>query len=123
MNHFNLLPSVNWNISHMLVVSEDGTVCAYGSRGDIVIIKNVHKENLNDYETKFIPRAHKNHRVMGLSFVKVELDGELVESLVSCGDDGRIKIWNIDNESMTHKCLLKKVTYFRTPFITCDQIY
>lgn len=95
----------------MLVVSEDGTICAYGSRGDIIIVKNIHKDNLKEYETTFIPKAHKNHRVMGLSFVKVELEDEIVESLVSCGDDGRIKIWNIETGTTTHKCLFKKVNY------------
>lgn len=109
MNHFTLLPSVNWNISHMLAINKDGSLCAYGSRGDIVIIKNADKDNLNEFESRFIPRAHKNQRIMGLSFLDVEVDGQLVESLVSCGDDGRIKIWNIESESMTHKCLIKEV--------------
>lgn len=109
MNRFTLLPSVNWNVSHMLTVNEAGTICAYGSRGDIVIIKNVNKDNVTEYESKFIARAHKNHRVTGLIFVKLHFEEQVTELLASCGDDGRIKIWNPETGENTHKCLLKKV--------------
>lgn len=109
MSRFTLLPSVNWNVSHMLMINEAGTVCAYGSRGDIVIIRNVHQGDISELKYKFIPRAHKNNRVTGLVFVKQEIEGHVVESLASCGDDGHIKVWDYESGINTHKFNAKKV--------------
>lgn len=107
MDNFTLLPSANWNMSHMLVVNETGNICAYGSRGDILIIRNADKDNFSELDGKIISSALKNARVMGLAFVKCEIDGQMKELLASCGDDGRIKIWDYEQGIATHKAILK----------------
>lgn len=107
MDNFTLLPSANWNMSHMLVVNETGNICAYGSRGDILIIKNADKDNFGELDSKIISSALKNARVMGLAFVKCEIEGQMKELLASCGDDGRIKIWDYEQGIATHKAILK----------------
>lgn len=109
MNKFDLLPSVNWNISHLLVINETGDTCAYGSRCDIIVLKNANCNSFKELENKIISRAHKNARVMGLSFVKYKIEDQLTELLASCGDDGRIKIWNYNYGHTTHETVLKMV--------------
>lgn len=91
----------------MLVVNETGNICAYGSRGDILIIKNADKDNFGELDSKIISSALKNARVMGLAFVKCEIEGQMKELLASCGDDGRIKIWDYEQGIATHKAILK----------------
>ena len=101
----------------MLALNEAGTKCAYGSRCDIIIVENIHQDSFNEIDGKSILRAHKNSRVTALIFVKHEVDGRMVESLASCGEDGYIKLWNPETRLMTHKFVMKKVSYFPVRWI------
>ena len=87
-------------------------MCAYGSRGDLIIVNNVHQDCFDELDNKSISRAHKNSRVSAVIFVKHELAGRMVESLASCGEDGYIKLWNPETQVNTHKfCITKKVSF------------
>jgi len=110
-------------MSHMLVVNETGTICAYGSRGDILIIRNADKDNFGELDTKIITSAFKFARVMGLAFVKLEVEGQTKELLASCGDDGRIKIWDYELGIATHKAILKDKEVRAEPFDTIFASY
>lgn len=91
MNSAILPPSPNWYLSNILALSKHKTL-AYGAKNCIIIAKQ--KEN--DLALKFctIQDAHVD-RVTALAFCpKVELDGS--ELVISCGDDDKAKIWNID---------------------------
>lgn len=91
MNSVVLPPSPNWYLSNILVYSRRKTL-AWGAKNCIVIAKQ--KENDSALEFYIIPDAHVD-RVTALAFCsKFEPDSS--ELIISCGDDDKAKIWNID---------------------------
>ncbi|XP_014480134.1 PREDICTED: gem-associated protein 5 isoform X2 [Dinoponera quadriceps] len=91
MNSTVLPPSPNWYLSNILVYSKRKTL-AWGARNCIVIAKQ--KKNDPALEFFTIQDAHAD-RVTALAFCP-QFEPDSSELIISCGDDDKAKIWNID---------------------------
>ncbi|XP_025162758.1 gem-associated protein 5 [Harpegnathos saltator] len=91
MNSAVLPPSPNWYLSNILACSKRKTL-AWGAKNCIVIAKQ--KENDLALEFNIIQDAHID-RVTALAFCP-KFEPNSPELIISCGDDDKAKIWNID---------------------------
>lgn len=91
MNEATLFPSPNWYLSNIMACSRRGTL-AWGAKNNIVIAEQ--KEDDRALKCSIITCAQKD-RVTALAFcLKSEPDSP--ELIISCGDDDRVNIWNLD---------------------------
>lgn len=91
MNSAILPPSPNWYLSNILAYSKNETL-AWGAKNCIVIAKK--KENDLGLDFCTIQDAHID-RVTALAFCP-KFEPSSSELIISCGDDDKAKIWNIN---------------------------
>eukprot|EP01080_Neovahlkampfia_damariscottae_P001924 gene1924-1064_t len=106
-----LFPSPNW-FHDQLVDLNEGTLCAYGSKNSVVII---------DFESKIFVTSLMEHtsRISGVQFLTNS-------TLVSCSEDKRVIIWDINTKSIlmkhqNHKFEITSICYSNDTIVTGDK--
>lgn len=87
MAKFTLPPSPSWQLSNVLACNDDGVV-AYGSRGELCILKVNKESSFEVLTTTFLHKEKLN--VVTFS----PTTGSFKNCLATCGDDGVVRVWD-----------------------------
>ncbi|KAL6264530.1 hypothetical protein P5V15_004637 [Pogonomyrmex californicus] len=92
MNEVKLPPSPNWYLNNILACSKRGTV-AWGTKNCIVIARQKEGNNVMQYS---IIKDQFKDKVTAVAFCPKFESLDSPELLIFCGDDVKVKVWNVD---------------------------
>ncbi|XP_011636844.1 gem-associated protein 5 [Pogonomyrmex barbatus] len=92
MNEVKLPPSPNWYLNNILACSKRGTV-AWGTKNCIVIARQKEGNNAMQYS---IIKDQFRDKVTAVAFCPKFESLDSPELLIFCGDDVKVKVWNVD---------------------------
>uniref|UniRef100_A0A8D8S5D8 Gem-associated protein 5 n=1 Tax=Cacopsylla melanoneura TaxID=428564 RepID=A0A8D8S5D8_9HEMI len=97
MDSMTLAATPNWFLNQVMTINYNCSLFAYCARADIVVMRNAYAENAFGIDYKTIKGAHKD-RAAGCVFSPVtDVDKPFYKHLVSFGDDGTLRMWNLAN--------------------------
>ena len=100
MNEITIPSSPSWYLSNILVCNDDGTKVAYGAKHELVVLKVDNSLKPCSVTPTFIPFAHKD-KVNALAFAPSP-SNNFENHLVSCSDDGTVKVWDLETLSLVY---------------------
>lgn len=97
MDSMTLFSTPNWFLNQVMTINHDCSLIAYCVRTDIVVMRNAYAPNAFGVDSRTIKTAHKD-RATGCVFSPVtDVNKQFYKHLVSYGDDGAVRMWNLTN--------------------------